>query len=145
MKTTSVHVLLLLGTAIGLFSCRKETPAGFNTRLLTEKSWSYDEFGIDQNLDGNIDVPNNFQTCALDDLVKFNEGGTGSLDQGGDLCYPEFPQSQPFEWSLQNNDTQIEYGGALHTILALDENQLAIYTEENSGSGTVRHILIYKH
>ena len=145
MKTKSVHVLLLLGTAISLFSCRKQINESYNTRLLTERSWSYDKFGIDENLDGDIDIPTNFETCTLDDIVTFNAGGSGSFNQGSDLCYPDFPQSQPFDWQFHNNEKQIEYGGTVHTILALNETELSIYTEESTGSSTVRHILSYKH
>lgn len=146
MKTQSVHVLLLLCAVTVFLSCKKETNAvSANVSLLTGHSWSYDEFGIDQNLDGNIDIPESIEDCAMDDLVQFNSGGTGSFDQGPDLCYPEFPQSSSFDWQFRNSETQIEYGGTVHHILALDDSQLAIYTEEMEGSATIRHILVYKH
>jgi hypothetical protein len=146
MKTKSVHALLLLCTVIGFISCRKESaPVSVNVRLLTEQSWNYAEFGIDQNLDGQIDIPENLDNCMLDDKVKFNTNGSGSFDQGSDKCYPEFPDIQTFDWTFHNNETQIEYGGTVHSILTLDEDQLTIYTEENDGSTTVRHLLVYKH
>ncbi len=145
MKITSVHVLLLLCTAISIFSCRKEITASPNTNLLTERSWTYGQFGIDQNLDGLIDIPQNFETCALDDEIKFNTNGSGSFHQGDNLCYPDVPQSQPLEWKFHNDETQLEYGGTVHTILALDEEQLAIYTEEIDGTSTVRHMVVYNH
>lgn len=146
MKTKSVHALLLLCAFISFISCRKESaPVKDNEQLLTEESWGYDQYGIDQDLDGDIDIPTNLDACQLDDMVKFNPGGSGTLHQGSNKCYPDFPDEQSFEWALQNGDTQIEYGGALHNILTLDENRLAIYTEEFNGSSTVRHILIYKH
>lgn len=145
MKTTSVQLSLLLLAAVSLLSCRKETVnSAANVHLLTQASWSYDEFGIDQNLDGLIDIPEGFEDCAMDDLVKFDTGGSGNFDQGASFCYPDFPQSLPFDWSFQNNDTQIEYGGTLHTILTLSETQLAIYTEEDNGGSAVRHILVYR-
>jgi hypothetical protein len=144
MKTRSVHVILMLCIVMSFISCRKETVVSVNMRLLTERSWSYDEFGIDQNLDGQIDIPQSIQNCAKDDLVKFNANGSGSFDQGANLCYPEFPQSQPFDWQFHNNETQLEYAGTVHTILTLGENELAIYTEESDGASTVRHILVYK-
>jgi hypothetical protein len=146
MKTKSVHVLLLLCTVIAFLSCRKEmNGVSANVELLTGQSWSYEEFGIDQNLDGDIDIPENIENCAKDDLVQFNANGSGNFDQGSNLCYPEFPQSSPFDWQFHNNETQLEYGGTVHNILALDENLLAIYTEEMQGSATVRHILVYRH
>lgn len=146
MKTTSVHVLLLLCTVMIFLGCRKEkNDVSANLRLLTADSWAYDQFGIDQNLDGLIDVPETLQNCIKDDLVTFNVDGSGSLNQGADMCYPEFPQSQPFDWQFLNNEKELEYGGTTHTILELNETQLAIYTEESDGGSTVRHILIYKH
>jgi hypothetical protein len=146
MKTSSAYVLLLLCTVIGFLSCKKETDrASMNEQLLTEASWSYEDFGIDQDFDGDIDLPVDLQNCAKDDFVIFNGNGSGSLNQGANLCYPEFPQSQSFDWEFHNDETQIEYGGTVHTILALDEAQLAIYTEELDGASTVRHILVYKH
>lgn len=146
MKTKSVHVLLLLGTVMIFLGCRKENNAvSAKLRLLTADSWTYDQFGIDQNRDGLIDIPETLENCIKDDVVIFNADGSGSFNQGANMCYPEFPQSQPFDWQFLNNETQIEYGGATHTILELDETQLAIYTEESDGSSVVRHILIYKH
>src|SRR5688500_14088583 len=131
MKTRSVHVILMICIVMSFISCRKETVVSVNMRLLTERSWSYDEFGIDQNLDGQIDIPQSIQNCAKDDLVKLNANGSGSFDQRANLCYPEFPQSQPFDWQFHNNETQLEYAGTVHTILTLGENELAIYPEES--------------
>ena len=145
MKTKSVHVLVLFFATLILWSCRKEKIVSQKEKLLTLESWNYHQFGIDENLDGEIDIHTGFEDCAKDDLVIFNAGGNGFLDQGNMLCYPTFPQTQDFTWQFHTNETQLEYGGAIHTILALDETQLKIYTEEDNGSGPVRHILVYKH
>jgi hypothetical protein len=144
MKTTSVHVIVLFFAALILLSCRKEKLFSQKEKLLTQEGWLYDQFGIDENLDGQIDIQDGFEDCAQDDLVKFNTGGTGLFNQGTMLCYPTFPQTQDFTWQFHNNETQLEYGGTIHDILVLDETQLAIYTEEDNGSGPVRHILVYK-
>ncbi len=119
--------------------------ASANTQWLTQQFWQYDQFGIDEDLDGEIDIDEGFDVCAEDDLVKFDNGGVGHFDQGSQLCYPGHPQTLPFTWQFLNNETQIEYGGAVHTILELDQNQLKIYTEETDGSTTSRYILIYRH
>jgi hypothetical protein len=92
-----------------------------------------------------IDIVEGFEECAQDDIVKFNSGGSGSFDQGSNFCYTGYPQSMAFDWKFQNNETQIEYGGTVHNILQLDEEQMAIYTEESDGSSTIRHILVYRH
>lgn len=144
MKTKSVHVFVLIFAASILLSCRKEKSISEKERLLTLESWQYHQFGIDENFDGQIDIQNDFEDCALDDLVKFNAGGNGLFHQGTMLCYPTFPQTQDFTWQFHSNETQLEYGGAIHTLLSLHETQLAIYTEEDNGSGPVRHILVYK-
>lgn len=144
MKTKPVHFTVLFFAALILLSCKKEKLVSQNERLLTMESWNYHQFGIDENLDGQIDIQDGFEDCAQDDLVTFNAGGEGLFDQGIMLCYPTFPQTQDFTWQFHNNETQLEYGGAIHHILALDETQLAIYTEEDNGSGPVRHILVYK-
>lgn len=145
MKTRSVHVLLLLCTVVVFLSCKKEKTLNSNEQLLTTAAWQYDQFGIDENLDGQIDEPEIISDCTKDDIVKFNTGGSGSFDQGANRCYPDFPQSTPFEWQFLNNETQIEYGGAVHNILVLNDEELRIYTEEDDGGATVRHILVYKH
>lgn len=141
----SLHVLMLFFAALLLLSCRKEKTGSQKERLLTMKNWQYHEFGIDENLDGEIDIQTGFEDCAEDDLVKFNTGGKGLFNQGTMLCYPTFPQTQDFTWQFHNNETQLEYGGTIHTILNLDEARLKIYTEEFDGSSTVRYMLIYKH
>jgi hypothetical protein len=145
MKTTSVHVLLLLSVVTVFISCRKKIDiAASRAQLLTQESWAYDQLGIDQNHDGQIDEPETVEDCAQDDLITFNANGIGSFHQGAVLCYPSSPVSQSFEWSLQNNDSQIEYGGTVHNIIELNETELSIYTEESDGVSTVRHILTYK-
>lgn len=142
MKTIPVQVLLL-SAAISMGSCKKEKTVSRNTTMLTQLSWQYDRRGIDENLDGEIDIAGSFEDCALDDQVKFNANGNGTFNQGTDLCYPGFPQIQSFDWQFVNNETQIQYGGALHTILQLSQNEFSIYTEEENGSETIRHILVY--
>ena len=136
---------MLFFAALILLSCSKEKLYSQKEKLLTQENWQYHQFGIDENLDGEIDIETGFEDCAEDDLVKFNTGGKGLFAQGTMLCYPTFPQTQDFTWQFHNNETQLEYGGAIHTILNLDEGQLKIYTEENDGSSTVRYLLIYKH
>ena len=145
MKTKSVHVLLLL-FAVSIFpSCRKEKTSSRNTQLLTQESWQYDQFGIDEDLDGQIDIISDIEDCAKDDEVKFHDGGNGQFDQGDILCDPGHPQTQNFDWEFHTNETQLEYGGTVHHLLKLDESELIIYTEEENGANTVRHILTYKH
>lgn len=144
MKTTSVQVIVLFFAILTIVSCRKEKTVSQKEQLLTQENWQYHQYGIDEDLDGQIDIHIGFEDCAQDDLVIFNAGGKGLFDQGTMLCYPGFPQTQDFTWQFHNNETQLEYGGAVHNILALDANQLVIYTEESDGSSLVRYILVYK-
>jgi|ADGO01.1.fsa_nt_gi hypothetical protein len=145
MKKRFVHVLLLLCTVLIFFSCKKEKGFSAKEQYLIKAAWLYDQFGIDENLDGQIDTEEDIADCSKDDIITFNAGGTGSFDQGADLCFPDFPQSTPFEWRFLNNETQIEYAGTVHHILALNQTELRIYTEENNGNNTVRHILVFTH
>jgi hypothetical protein len=145
MKTTSVHAFLWVFAVVTALSCRKEKNAPVSKmEVLTRQAWLYDEYGIDQNRDGIIDNPIGLEACAYDDLITFHNDGSGTLDQGADLCDPGFPQTQSFDWKFYNNETQLEYGGEMHTILTLDETQLSIYTEEDSGGTPVRYMLTYR-
>ena len=146
MKTNSWHIAMLLICVLTLLSCRKEKMAGTtNTDLLTQHAWKYNSFGIDENFDGKIDVPITLRDCQKDDIIRFSQDGTGAFDQNFNFCDPDFPKTESFTWQFLENETQLEYGGTVHTILALDETQLAIYTEENDGSTTTRYILNYRH
>jgi hypothetical protein len=145
MKKKLTHLCWLIVFVSAAFACKKDKPGADYTALLVRQPWKYDVMGADYNKDGKIDFQTTLAPCLSDELIYFFEDGNGLLDQGANLCYPAFPQTQAFTWQLLNNNTQLEYAGATYTILQLDETHLTVYTDEFVGDETIRQIARYKH
>lgn len=106
------------------------------TQLLTASSWKFSNAGIDANNDGSIDSPlpdGTLEDCSKDDTFVFNEGGTGTADEGPTKCDPADPQTVNFGWALSNNEqdltlTGFDFGGldANFKIRALTATKLTI-------------------
>ncbi len=85
------------------------------TELLTSQSWKYDSGGVDQDRNGTVDFTfastGLLQPCILDNTGTFNANGTGIADEGATKCSVTAPQTTPFNWNFQNNETEINVVG----------------------------------
>jgi hypothetical protein len=151
MKRPAAFVLCLL-----LFACKKdETKEPTKTELMTSAKWKYDNGGVDTNHDGTIDI--NFSAgilpaCALDNEGTFSSNGTGVADEGASKCTVNAPQTAPFTWTFNSNETAITLAGAglfgisgQFNIIALTSTQFSLSKDTSYMSIPVTMIVHLKH
>jgi hypothetical protein len=108
-------------TALYLISCSKDgdNDNGNDEKmdLITSAAWKYDTAGVDLSGDGNIDqaLPAGLvDDCERDNLVTFNDDGTGTVDEGGSKCDAGDPQSTSLTWQFKNNQTVLNIPDTLY-------------------------------
>jgi hypothetical protein len=151
MKYVATCVLCLM-----LFACGKDEPKEpTKTELLTSATWKYDNGGVDANHDGTIDV--NFSAgvlpaCTLDNVATFSSNNTGVADEGATKCTTTAPQSSPFTWSFNSNETAINLAGSglfgiggQFNIIALSSTQFSLSKDTTYMSLPVTMIVHLKH
>ncbi|MBI5857781.1 MAG: lipocalin family protein [Sphingobacteriales bacterium] len=98
------------------------------TELLTQSSW---RFGA-ATLNGS-DVSSQLQACQKDNIMTFAAAGTGTIDEGPTKCNSGDPQTNPFTWSFQSNETVLQMSAPIFSggsnssaIVTLNESQLVL-------------------
>lgn len=150
MKTTNLRFIVLsLLSTIMITSCSKEEGSTVvsNTTLLTQKSWKFETYGLDENNNGVIEqTESDMQSCEADDIFAFNANGMGSLAYGTIACSPDDPATVNFNWSFTNNETELAIFAAPEKISILNENTLEVYyMDQNSLGQPVKYIRRFKH
>lgn len=73
--------------------------------------------------------------CDKDDLYIIKTGGVGEFNEGPTKCDPADPQTEPFTWSLQNNDKNLiisEGGNSLtFEIVQLNNTTMILKIQED--------------
>lgn len=140
--------LFFLSVIFFLFSsCSKENGVKTKTELLTQKSWKFEMYGLDENNDGIIQASeNNMQSCELDDHYRFYPNGTGVYEGGSQPCSVDEPATIDFNWSFENGETELAVFGAPEKINKIDENYLEVfYLDQNTQGETVKYIRRFQH
>ena len=105
-------VLLITASSVILAACSKKTEEVTKTVLLTTSTWKFSEAGIDPDGDGKIDqgLPaGTLASCQTDFVLSFKSDKTGTLDEGATKCSTADPQSTPFTWELNSDNTKITF------------------------------------
>ena len=149
-----MKTIALKSITIGLFSfvicvsCSKtDNTAKSQTELLTQKSWKFEMYGLDENNNGIIEESENgMLSCEADDVYTFNANGTG-VYAGGELqCSAGEPPTIDFGWTFSNNGTELAIFAAPEKINKLDENILEVYyIDQNSQGQPVKYIRRFQH
>lgn len=147
MKANFLRSLALLFIVFAAFSCSKKTAPKTNLEYLTQAIWKFDDAGIDADENGAIDMTDpDIDPCDEDNTLDFNTDGTGTADEGATKCNDADPQSRPFDWTFESNQTQLQYDGKIFKILTLNDNQLKAYYDVDMGGGNIfRYVVIMKH
>ena len=148
MKTTNPRLIAFSIILIAFFaSCSKSNPISYKTILLTDKTWKFDFYGLDENNDGVIDVSENaMQSCEADDVFTFNINGTGLFSRGTATCDVGEPATVNFNWSFFNNETELAIFAAPEKISKLDDTTLEVYyMDQNLQGESVKYIRRFKH
>jgi hypothetical protein len=136
MKTPFLYFLSFLSACFILAgSCKKNsTSPPSNMTLMTQASWKYDTAGVGSDNSGTIAFAlpqGTIKDCEKDNILNFKSDGTGSQDEGPTKCDSASPQTVPFTWSFNANQTAITSSDSLFsgfsgsiTITSLTQTQL---------------------
>ncbi len=112
---------LIIACCLSFFSCKKDSNSdqSSNTQILTNAEWKYDSGGLSDangNIIADITTIANVPSCLLDNSVRFNSDGTGTVSENANVC-PSAPATSPINWSFASNETVLNLsGGAIAGI-----------------------------
>ncbi len=133
MKKISGLILpFLFLTLLIVTSCQKEDDTPLpktKTVLISQASWKFSNAMV-----GTSDVSAFLQACQKDNILTFAaSGGTGNVDEGPTKCNGGDPQTNPFTWNFQSNETELFIsatlftgGSSTFTLVSLTETQLIV-------------------
>ncbi len=153
MKKNLTSLLACFTVVIFLLSsCSKEKgenppPPKTNTEKITTGTW---KFGSARW--GTADGSSQVQACQRDNTVQFQGGGAGIADEKATKCDPADPQTIPFSWNFQTNETilfisiPLFTGGAnTLTIVTLTEVELTVSQPYTIGGVTKALEITFVH
>ena len=98
------------------------------TELLTAGSWKFSDAKVN-----GTSVASLIDECQKDNIVTFLAAGTGTAAEGATKCDPNDPDSSPFNWNFETNETVLFVstpfftgGSSTFTIVSLTESQLVL-------------------
>jgi len=133
--------------AILFFACKKSSDSDNNnpkskTDLITASIWRFDNATV-----AGIDISGSFEDCEKDNTVTFLSNGSGTIDEGPTKCDAADPQTTPFTWAFENNETSLHTttplfpGTGDFKISTLNETQLSV-SRDTTVSGIPATIII---
>ena len=141
---------LLSALLILLISCSRENdsiaPPKTATELLTQKTWTLNSHGPDNNnnkvLDPSEDVA---LTCERDNTLDFYNDGTVVFKENAIACGSGLSEFS-FNWQFVNNEKTIDFVNTTVQVLKLTDQELITYYEEANGNGgTTGFINVFRH
>ncbi len=108
-KTSAL--LFISISLLTISSCKKEDnkdskPAATTKAKLTNKDFKLTDANLSVNTITVLSYAD-LDACEVDNLTKFMDDLTGTIDEGPTKCDPADPQQTSFVWSLVTNDTQL--------------------------------------
>ncbi|SRR5258708_5219796 len=136
----------ILPVSLTLGACSVRHSSGHDLDLLTHSPWKYEKAGFDSDDDGVFDALDpRIAGCEKDYRIIFRADGTGTLQEGVIKCRISDPDSLPFIWSFQNNDSTIYFEDQYYRIQALTDNRFEIYADQSLGGSNTRYIIVFSH
>lgn len=143
MRKTRACLLYLIVIVV-ISSCGKDDsdehlPANA-TEILTAGPWKLISYGYDSNNNELVDIDEDaIRDCDKDNIYTFNTDGSGIITENERICSGREP-TNPFNWLLKNNDTEIDlyFGKAFIVKLTVD-----ILIISNVDTDPVKLLLIY--
>ncbi|MFC0775913.1 lipocalin family protein [Terrimonas alba] len=132
-------------------SCSKDddpSPAGkTRTELLAKSSWKFSDAKV-----GGTSVSAFLQACQKDNIATFATAGTGTADEGPTKCDASDPQTTPFTWNFQTNETILFIstplftgGSSSFTIVSLTETELVVSQNMTIAGSTQNVVITFIH
>ena len=136
--------ILTFAAGILITSCTHRSGSGKKVELLTGTPWKYEKAGF-SNDDGSFNgLDPQIAGSERDNMVIFCKDGTG---------YSEYfhksrngnPDSLPFMWALQNDDSTIYFQNNYYKIRVLSRERLEMYANQKLGPVSTRYTIVLKH
>jgi hypothetical protein len=113
------------------------------TELITQGTWKFSDAKVN-----GVSVATFLQACQKDNVLTFITGGTGTANEGATKCNAADPQSNPFNWTFQTNETLLFVstplftgGSSTFTIVSLTETELVV-SQNITVTGTAQNAVI---
>ena len=126
MNKLILFAALSLTTLIFTNCNKNDNPPPSNTDYVTKSPWKFSSAKA-----GGIDVTAQVPACFKDNIMVFVANGTGTINEGSNVCSPASPSS--FTWTFQNNGTEINMstpivtgGSGVFTIVTLNDVILTV-------------------
>jgi len=150
--TRSMHskwTIITLSAGLALGGCFSQGTSGHDLELLTGTPWKYEQAGFatdDQEEETSFDALDpRIAGCEKDDRIVFRTDGTGTLEEGKVKCRASGPESLPFVWSFQNNDSTIYFQDRYYKVRTLTDSRLVLYSDQKLGTTNTRYTIVMKH
>jgi hypothetical protein len=145
-RTTVRSILSVLLLTAALAACSWSGNSGQKLKLLTHSPWKYERAGFGSDGDGIFNALDpRIAGCEKDNTVIFRKDGSGTLQEGAIKCKLSDPDSLPFLWSFQNNDSTIWFQDQYYKVQVLNDDRLVIYADQNLGGVTTRYTIVFRH
>ncbi len=133
MKKQFGFLIVVITASLLLFNACKKSSTGTGdktkTQLITQSSWRL----TSATIPGGTSVLNFLEDCQKDNIYTFHSDGTGSADDGTLKCNTIDPQTVPFTWNFQTNETILFISTPLYTngssqfnIISISETTLVV-------------------
>jgi hypothetical protein len=132
-KMIQFSATALMVSSVLFTSCKKDDDGPkSNTEKLTVSAWKFDNIKVDLDNDGTGETSGDsfVDECEKDNLIVFLPNGNGSIDEGGEKCDPQEPQTTPFTWTFKENETIINFPTSV--VLGVDGDVKLVSLTENS-------------
>jgi hypothetical protein len=133
-------ILTLLTAGLFMTGCSGKNSSGKDLDLLTNTPWKYEKAGFDSDDNGIFDALDpRIAGSEKDNTVIFCKDGTGYS------AIKSSPDSLPFIWAFQNNDSTIYFEDQYYKIRTLNRHRLEIYADQKYGEVSTRYTIVLKH
>ncbi|HXB95718.1 MAG TPA: hypothetical protein VNU70_11180 [Puia sp.] len=127
-----------------MIACSHAGSSGKDVDVLTGSPWKYEKAGID-NDDGNFDALDpRISGGEKDNTIIFCKDGTGYSQVSRNRGNRGNPDTLPFIWAFQNNDSTIYFQNQYYRVKVLTQQRLEIYADQRYGSQSTRYTIILK-
>jgi hypothetical protein len=131
-----------------ILACSKNGEPPTKTQLLVSSSWKLKSATVNGG-----DAMHLIQDCQKDNIITFTSNGNGTIAEGATKCNAADPDTVPFTWSFQNNETilnisaeLIAYGSNDMTLTRLTTTALVVLINYTPPVGPSRMIeLTFEH
>lgn len=136
--------ILTFSVAFLSAGCFSKATSGKDLELLTGSPWKYEKAGFGDD-DGVFDALDpRIAGSEKENMIIFCKDGTGYA-QYEHRSRNGNPDSLPFMWAFQNNDSTIYFEDQYYKVRTLSPKRLEIYADQHFGAVSTRYTISFIH